>query len=755
MMIYLRDFFSTLARRLRRWPHFANGLPAVLCAAGASALATLATGSAAPATPATGVVDRATLEIALDHPLAHFFPIQAIGGALDGRGHDEALPTYRPSNLRAMLGAGLGAVTYRLRTELGVQAWHFDAAGTWSEPARAQGYWTGASVPPKQAQAVSWGYALPRRGDTFDQAEDTGYSRLDDGSLGTFWKSNPYLASPFTHESDARHPQWVMIDLGEPRGVDAIRIAWAAPYATRFRVQHYVGGPNAVALAPGHWVDFPQGSFRGGPGTQTLRLARAPLSVRFVRILLIASSHTALATERRSTGPSPFVEHDARDRLGYAIRELYIGTSSTVFHDLLAHAANQGQTAIYTSSTDPWHTAADLNDSYEQPSFQTVLRSGLTRGQPLLVPVPVLYGTPRNAVAELRYLRALGARLRGVELGEEPDGQLISPEDYGALYVQFARAIRHAFPHLPLGGPGFASSIPDWEYWPNAHGDRSWTRRFVDYLQAHRAMRLLGFFSFEWYPFDDVCGAVAPRLERSSSMLRAVLAEQHREGVPHSLPIYVTEYGYSAYAGEAEVDMGGALFDADTVGTLLSEGVKAAYLYGYEPNAPIREARGCDTWGNLMLLREGMPGTSPRPVAAYWETRMLTHDWAQANAAERPHTLYAVSLSGAEAASPSPTAVHAYALRRPDGRLAVLLINLDPARSYRMGIRLAGVRTSTLLRGPLQQWTLSSTDYAWRAGGPAGAPGRDKPPTHRLIPDASAGVELPPYSVTVLRSALG
>ena len=60
---------------------------------------------------------------------------------------------------------------------------------------------------------------------------------------------------------------------------------------------------------------------------------------------------------------------------------------------------------------------------------RTVMRSGLTRGTPLLVPVPVLYGTPENAVAELRYLLRLGVPLRGVELGEEPDGQLVSPED--------------------------------------------------------------------------------------------------------------------------------------------------------------------------------------------------------------------------------------------------------------------------------------------------------------------------------------
>jgi hypothetical protein len=762
MMSYARDFFSTTGRPLRRWPHFANALVITLCIGCSTAI---------------GAPNSATLDIALNEPLARFSPLQAIGGALDGHGEGETAPLYTPLNLRAMSTAGLGELTYRLRAELGVQAWHFDASGSWSEPARTEGYWTGSSRPPKIAPAVSWGYELPRRGDTIDQAEDSGYSRLDDGSPATFWKSDPYLDSHFTHEADALHPQWVLLDLGRRRALDALRIAWAAPYATRFRVQLYLGGPDAVALAPGRWIDFQSGSFRGRPGTQTLRLARAPVTVRFVRLLMSSSSHTAL------TG-----SHEVRDRLGYAIRELYLGTIATDgrFRDLLVHAPDRRQTTIYVSSTDPWHRAVDLNRNYEQPSFQTVLRSGLTRGRPMLVPVPILYGTPQNAVAELRYLRALRVPLRGVELGEEPDGQLVSPEDYGALYLQFARAIRRVFPHLPLGGPAFASSIPDWAYWPDTHGDRSWTHRFVSYLRARQAMRLLDFFSFEWYPFDDVCAAPAQRLERASRMLRATLERQHREGIPRRLPVYVTEYGYSAYAGEEEVDMAGALFDADTVGTLLADGAKAAYLYGYEPNVPIRETRRCDTWGNLMLLRENSPGAAPQPVAAFWETQMLTHDWVLAG--DGMHTLYAVHWSSAGDArrntrkgggrvrgrarrawegtrsiwrgvrSPREgvgSVVHAYALGRPDGRLSLLLVNLSPAHAYRVAIRLSGAHGPVRSREPLQEWELSSANYAWHAAGAAGTPSLDRPPLHRILSGAKAGVVLPPYSITVLRSALG
>src|SRR5262249_29594078 len=147
---------------------------------------------------------------------------------------------------------------------------------------------------------------------------------------------------------------------------------------------------------------------------------------------------------------------DVRDSLGFAIREIELGKMDNRgrFHDHVRHAPDRHrQTVIYASSTDPWHRAEDIDYDTEQPGLDFVLRSKLTNNLPVLVPVGVLYDTPENAVAEIQYLLRRNYSLEGIELGEEPDGQWASPEDYAALYTPVARQLASLNPNLKLAGP--------------------------------------------------------------------------------------------------------------------------------------------------------------------------------------------------------------------------------------------------------------------------------------------------------------
>ena len=74
-------------------------------------------------------------------------------------------------------------------------------------------------------------------------------------------------------------------------------------------------------------------------------------------------------------------------------------------------------------------------ESGDQPGFDLFFTSGITRGLPAIVPIAMLYGTPEDSAAQMAYLKKRGYPISYVEMGEEPDGQYMLPEDYGALYI--------------------------------------------------------------------------------------------------------------------------------------------------------------------------------------------------------------------------------------------------------------------------------------------------------------------------------
>ena len=656
----------------------------------------------------------ATITIHTDRPaVTTFDPRETFGAGLDGHAKGAVAQIYTAANIRAMSNVGFSLATLRLRTELGIEAWHWNPRGRWSDSAHHRGYWTSddsSSVP----LLLAHGYRLPRRGNSIDQADNTGYSRLDDGDTSTFWKSNPYLDHRFTGLPDSTYPQWVIIDLGRAQAVNAIRVHWGMPYAAAFRVQYWRGVivNDVDENPPGRWVTFTSGDERDGHGGVELRrLEPDTVVTRFVRIVMTRTAPSA-----------PRFSADARDSAGYAIREIEVGTMRGVsLRDVVRHAAaREQQSTTYASTTDPWHRAGDIDLELEQPGFDRIFTSGLTAGRPAMIPVPVLYGTPENAAAELRFLKQRGYAVGRVEMGEEPDGQYVAPEDYGELYTQIARALRAVWPDAPLGGPGFQGLESRVMFaWPNDSAGDPWIPRFMRTLRARGRPGDLTFFSFEWYPYDDICGPYAPQLAAASARLTDRLAQ---------------------------VDIEGALLNADIVGRFLSLGGRAAYLYGWEPSW-LERAPHCDSWGNNMLFLADGDRRIRFPTATYHAARMLTRDWVAGSGGA--HEMFA-----AESDARDPLGnelLSAYVVRRPDGSWSALLVNKDPLHAYRVALRF-GSRYGGALDGARTVIRFSRLQYVWYADGENGAPTTDLAPARTSLP-AKAALIVAPYSLTVVRGA--
>jgi hypothetical protein len=657
-----------------------------------------------------------TIEVDLSHPTNHFVPNQTLGAGVDRIAAEAIDKDLQQPTLDQTLASGWQPVTYRQNTELAVEAWHWNPQGTWSDGrgASGKGYFTGSATPTEMIR-YSYGYSLPRRGFTRnDGTDNVGFSRLTDGDLNTVWKSNPYLAQRFTGESDALHPQWVVIDLAQVQQVDSIRIAWAEPYARRYLVQYWTGEDPIKAVTRGTWQTFPQGTVTSGKGqTETIRLSGNPVAVRFLRIWMTESSNTcagAADSQKAESQDAESQKNDPRDCVGYAIRELYLGTSTDdgEFHDTLRHTPDQEQTTTYCSSVDPWHEPSDLGSTKQaQMGFDLFFSSGVTRGLPAMVPIAMLYDTPDNAAAEIAYLKKRNYPISYVEMGEEADGQYMLPEDYAALYLQWATAIHHVDPALKLGGPSFQGVNKDIEVWPDANGKVSWTGRFVDYLKQHGRMNDLAFFSFEHYPYDP-CRTPWGMLYDEPELVSHIMQVWHEVGIPPDMPMFITEGNLSSGASETYQDIFAGVWLADYIGSFLNSGGKGVYFFHY---LPLQMEPGCNSSpGTFGMFTIDANYQIQQPLAQFFVAQLINLEWVQPGGSE--HQAFAAKSDVEDGAGHE--LVTAYTVKRPDGKFALMAVNRDQQNAHRVRIAFAGESDrSTSFAGPVEVSTFGSAQYQW------------------------------------------
>jgi len=693
----------------------------------------------------TGITSAQTIRVAISPAQAiPFDPDQSLGSSLDILPAKQFEKIFSPEIIKQSLSAGWGPITYRQNTELSIAAWHWNPNGAWSDSANKSGYFTG-SAEPTDTLRMSYGYTLPHRGNTRNGGASHGYSRLTDGDPATYWKSNPYLASKFTSESDSLHPQWMVIDFGSPQSINALRIAWAAPFATKFTVQYWLGSDDAMNKPlSGEWFPFPQGEFTNSKGgSPVLRLAAVPVSTRFVRVWMTDSSNTC------DTHGSA----DPRNCVGYAVNEISAGnfSSDNQFIDVVKHVAGENQTVTLVSSIDPWHSESDHNNRSIQTGFDLFFGSGYTNHLPAMIPVSMLYATPEDSAAELAYLRKRGYPISYVEMGEEPDGQFVLPEDYAALYLQWATALHKVDSQLKLGGPVFEGVNDDIKVWRDSNGKTSWLGRFIDYLKSHNRLNDLSFVSFEHYPIPP-CNVNWSDLYREPEWTRTVLHAWREDGVPENIPLMNTESNLSWELTEPMQDVFAALWLADSVGSFLQyAGPGGVYYHSPIQPEPLRPGcRGYSTYGNFVADEEL---NIKQYSAQYFASRIINFDWAKHGAGV--HRLFPTASDLTDDAG--NILVTAYAVARPDGDWSILLVNKDSANAHKVQIKFAAddANSSKQFAGKLFVTTFGAEQYVWHPEGAKSHADPDGPPAVSSL-EAKPGTQfqLPRASITVIRGKI-
>ena len=659
-----------------------------------------------------------------------FDPDSALGSSIDVLSRTGIDKVYSPHIVQEALSAGWGPITYRNNTELRMAAWHWTENGTWSDAPHKSGYFTG-STELKEPLRYILSYALPHRG--FSTSGD----RPVQGPNLSHWKSNPYLTSKFTGESDTLHPQWVVMDLRAEQPVDAVRIAWANPYARTYRVEYWVG-KNALDFdrgPQGEWKTFPSGALKNAHGgTLTLKLADAPATTRYLRIWMTESSNTC--DEHGS--------EDVRNCVGYGIQEIKAGSLDA--SGALTEA--QGQPTYVSSSIDPWHSAADANNSGggQHSGFDVFFTSGLTNNLPAMIPVTMLYGTPDDAAAQIAYIEKRGYPIAWIEMGEEPDGKHAIPEDYGALFIQWANAIHKVDPKLRLGGPVFEGVNEDIRVWPDAQGRTSWMGRFVDYLKAHGRLADLAFVSFEHYPYGR-CNISWKDLYREPQLMKHILDVWRQDGVPENVPLMVTESSLAAGLNGHMSTIFGALWLADSIGSFFEGGGAAYYHSPIQPQGTQSTCQGWGSWSNFEADRDyNITGYT----SFYFAAHMINLEWVAHRSGM--HQMWPSSTDIKD--SDGNLLVTSYAVRRPDGNWSLMLVNRDETNSHPVQVAFEDSKSKRTrsFAGRVTLVTFGSQQYVWKDDGANSHADPDGPPAATTIAaGAQTAFTLPRASITVLR----
>src|SRR5713101_5582258 len=695
----------------------------------------------AQSTPATEPPPTAIVHVDATpgHAINSFDPDSALGSSIDVLSHDGIDKVYTPHIIQEALSAGWGPITYRNNTELRMAAWHWTENGTWSDPAHKSGYFTG-STELKEPTRYILAYALPHRG-----FSTSGDSPVPGPNL-SYWKSNPYLTSRFTDESDALHPQWVVVDLRAPKSVNAIRIAWASPYAVTYQVEYWEGkdaldfdrGPD------GQWKLFPSGLVKNAPGgTATLRLSEAPVSTRFLRVLMTESSNTC----------DLHGAVDIRNCVGYASQSIDVGNldANGDFVNVAKDATGENQPTYCSSSIDPWHSAADVrNDGkYQHTGFDLFFTSGITNNLPAMIPVTMLYGTPDDAAAQIAYIQKRGYPIGYIEMGEEPDGKHAMPEDYAALYLQWATAIHKVDPKLKLGGPIFEGVNEDIRVWPDAQGRTSWMGRFVAYLKSHGRLADLAFVSFEHYPFEP-CTVKWESLYSEPQLTKHILQVWRDDGVPPDVPLMITEDHLAAGLTGPMSTIFSALWLADNVGSFFEGGGPAFYHSPIQPQGVQNTCLGWASWSNFVSDENY---TIKGYTSPYYAAHMINLEWVQHRSGVHEMIPSSADITDGD----GNLLVTSYAVHRPDGNWSLMLINRDETNPHTVRVLFEDSqrKRQTSFAGPVTLVSFGSEQYVWINDGPNSHPDPDHPPVATRFQGPPSTFTLPKASITVLRGRVG
>jgi hypothetical protein len=188
----------------------------------------------------------------------------------------------------------------------------------------------------------------------------------------------------------------------------------------------------------------------------------------------------------------------------------------------------------------------------------------------------------------------------------------------------------------------------------------------------------------------------------------------------------------------------GALWLADYVGAMMTEGAGGTFYFHYMPTPGGR--------GQFLALDKDYRVVNYPPQ--YLAAQVITKEWVQP--VDAPHRLFKVTSDVID--ETGNVLVTAYAVERPDGQWSVMLINKDRENDHEVNVVFANRETKRArhFNGPVERITFGTAEYQWHEGEKGGHAEPDGPASKATVTGgAEAMYTLPKASIIVLRGKIG
>lgn len=185
------------------------------------------------------------------------------------------------------------------------------------------------------------------------------------------------------------------------------------------------------------------------------------------------------------------------------------------------------------------------------------------------------------------------------------------------------------------------------------------------------------------------------------------------DGVPASIPMFVTESNLSSSASETYMDIFAAIWLADYVGAFFNSGGKGLYLFHY---LPLQMEHGCnDSPGTFGMFTVDANYQIQQPLGQFFVSQLINLDWVKPG--NEVHRVFPAESDIEDGAGHA--LVTAYALERPGKEWSLLVVNRDQLNSHAVRVEFEDERSdkTTHFTGQVAISVFGSGQYQWHPAG--------------------------------------